>query len=319
MKAEKEALTDIQHGKEGITIVVPVYNRAEVVGKTLESIRRQTWRPLSVVLVDNNSTDYTAEVLRAWVPEAEKAGIDVKVLSEEREGASAARNRGLREVATEYVMFFDSDDIMAPDHVGRAMKGFLTHPDAEIVGWTTERIFLDGHRRRLGFSDRNVKWRCLFNGMMATQRYAARTELMRRVGGWNESSLAWDDIELGTRLLARNPKVVALKGPVTVEIVAQECSITGLRFSESPERREHTIELIEENMPGRRYRHWVSLRRMLLAGCYAREGAMEDARRFRAYALAKERCPFYRLLMRMAYHYTAAGGRGAALILRPLY
>lgn len=49
-----------------LTIVIPVYNRAGIVGRTLESVQRQTLRPLRVVLVDNNSTDATPEVLRAW-------------------------------------------------------------------------------------------------------------------------------------------------------------------------------------------------------------------------------------------------------------
>ncbi|MDE6528594.1 MAG: glycosyltransferase family 2 protein, partial [Muribaculaceae bacterium] len=97
-----------------ITIVVPVYNRAGIVERTLESIRQQSHRPLSVVLVDNNSTDNTPHVLRKWKSEVEAPDMQVTIVDEPVAGAPAARNRGLGLTTTPYVMFFDSDDIMTP-------------------------------------------------------------------------------------------------------------------------------------------------------------------------------------------------------------
>ena len=112
-----------------ITIVMPVRDRASVVGRTLESIERQTFRPLSVVIVDNGSTDITPEIVEKWRRRVDGDDFKVTVVTEPRPGASAARNRGLREVESEYVMFFDSDDEMLPRHVELA-AAYLAPPDA---------------------------------------------------------------------------------------------------------------------------------------------------------------------------------------------
>ena len=96
-----------------ISLVIPVRNRASIVGRTLDSVAAQTRLPDQIVLVDNGSTDGTLEVLRRWA----NGRSNVQVVTEPRPGAAEARNCGLRAVTEEYVMFFDSDDTMPPRHV----------------------------------------------------------------------------------------------------------------------------------------------------------------------------------------------------------
>ena len=77
-----------------VTIVIPVYNRAHTIARTLRSIDAQTLRPARVILVDNNSSDSSVDAMRAWAD-----GKDyVTLLSQPRPGACAARNRGLDHV-----------------------------------------------------------------------------------------------------------------------------------------------------------------------------------------------------------------------------
>ncbi|MDE5631667.1 MAG: glycosyltransferase, partial [Muribaculaceae bacterium] len=61
-----------------LSIVIPVYNRGAVVGRTLQSIAAQTYRPLKVILVDNASADDTAAVLRAWQAEVSAPDFEVE-------------------------------------------------------------------------------------------------------------------------------------------------------------------------------------------------------------------------------------------------
>ena len=77
-----------------ISVVIPVWNRAGMVGRTLESLAAQTVWPDRVVLVDNDSTDDTARVLRQWA----MGRKDVEVVCERVPGAAAARNCGLAAV-----------------------------------------------------------------------------------------------------------------------------------------------------------------------------------------------------------------------------
>ncbi len=301
-----------------LTIVIPVYNRAGIVGRTLESVQRQTLRPLRVVLVDNNSTDATPEVLRAWKEHAEGPGLEIILIDESRAGAAAARARGLREVTTPYTMFFDSDDLMAPSHAARALKA-LKQTGADIVGWDVDFISHRGKPERRRFYESDTLWHTLMHGSMATQRYAARTDLFRRAGNWDAADHGWDDIELGTRMLLLSPRIEKLGGPVTVDVFSQASSITGTDFSSSQKKWEAALDAIESSMPDRRLRRYPNLRRALLAGNYARENAAAASRSLLSAAIDKEQSRFHRLLLRAASRYVALGGRAAARLLRPLY
>ena len=93
------------------SIVVPVYNRATAIVRCLDSIAMQRGvEAFSVIVVDNNSTDGSAAAVSAW--HDAHSEIDLMQVTETRQGAAAARNKGLNMVTTPYVMFFDSDDEM---------------------------------------------------------------------------------------------------------------------------------------------------------------------------------------------------------------
>ena len=95
-----------------VTIIIPVYNRADVVQATLDSVVAQTHRPLQLVLVDNCSTDNTLQVLETF--RKEHPSLNVVITQEQHHTAGAARNRGFEQATGEWVLFFDSDDQMEP-------------------------------------------------------------------------------------------------------------------------------------------------------------------------------------------------------------
>ena len=302
-----------------ITIIIPVHNRAGIVGKTLESIRQQSFRPLSVILVDNNSTDNTHELLRQWKAAVEAPDMQVTVTSESIPGATAARNRGLGLATTPYVMFFDSDDIMAPNHVERAMNAFRQHPSADIIGWDCGINTISGKHITRGFYTADLIWNCIMFGSMATQRYAMRTSFARQAGGWDNDMPGWNDIEFGIRLLLQQPVIIKAGDAITVETYRHPQSITGTTFSSTPWKWEKALDTIESNLPSKRTRRYVQLRRAILAGDYAHEGARQEASRLMAKVVDKEKCPFYRTLYRLTYFYNSHGGRGTARLLHLLF
>lgn len=303
--------------KAKLTIVIPVKDRAGIVDATLDSVHKQRLRPLDVVLVDNGSTDGTLAVLQAWKEHCEGPGFRVTVVSEPVPGAAAARNRGLEEVTTPYTMFFDSDDLMTPAHAQRAVEALDKGYD--IVGWDVSSLRLNKKVRIDRFYVRNPLWHCIMHGSFATVRYAARTEMFRLAGGWNPKDLGWDDIELGTRLLAMEPSMLKLQGDITVNVICRVNSMTGEAFSPSAERWEASLDRIEhtlyyEDMPT----DVVDLRRAHLAGLYAAEGNPEEA--IRLMRKVKERYHgFRRVLMDFAFRYTALGGRGLGILMAPFF
>ena len=303
-----------------ISIVIPVYNRAEVVKTTLDSVANQSLRPLEVILVDNNSTDNTLEVLNEWKKQTESHDFKITILSENKPGAASARNRGLKEVETPYTMFFDSDDIMRPSHAKRVVDAFNENPDINVVGAIVDVKTLSGTKTEYRFCDKNILYNHLFHATFATQRYVARTSLFREVGGWNESLLAWNDYELGVRILLANPKIKRLAGDATVTVVLQEESITGTKFSAKPQCWEMALNAIDEtldNSDSQSMKKYIDVRRAILAGFYQREGAINDAHRLLKEVLS--RSGWYRkIVMRLFFTIISRGGRGIALLARPL-
>lgn len=296
-----------------ITIVIPVYNRAGIVGRTLRSIERQRLRPERVVLVDNASTDDSLAVMEAWRSEVE-GRLDVVIVTESKPGACAARNRGLQEVGTEFVMFFDSDDEMLPSHVEEFAAAIERNPDADIFGRSIECKEPDGSRRRLYFTSRRPMFNHLFRGCLSTQRIVVRTSLVRAVGAWDEELPAWNDYELGVRLLLASDKIVELAGEPSVVTYHLADSITGTSYSARHDRWELSLDRVEALLRasdrGRKFAGWVDVRRMILAAQYRaeadlpgysadeRENAVAQASRLRREVVGRVDC---RLRMTMVY------------------
>lgn len=302
-----------------ITIVVPVHNRENLVTRTLDSIAAQDCR-LSVVVVDNNSTDGSRHVVEKWMEANRSESADMVLLSETKPGAAAARNCGLKAVTTPWVMFFDSDDTMRPGHIARILKGIADYPDADIVGWDALLHRLDGTTKRLRFICGNPITNHMFHASLATQRYAARTSLVRDVGGWDESTKGWDDYVLGLKLLTRRPKMKKLGGRITVDIYEQAVSITGRSFSEKRGEWEAALDCCEtilENNGMRRHLRWVKARRAIIAGHYTSEGnhcGRSDLEKL----VSEQQSAYTRWALRRIHDHIARRRRGVPLLCRIL-
>jgi len=93
------------------SVIIPTYNRAHLVGETIESVLAQNYPHYELIIVDDGSTDNTEEVINAYCQRHEHIRY-FKKINEER---GAARNFGLKQAKGEYAVFFDSDDWMLPD------------------------------------------------------------------------------------------------------------------------------------------------------------------------------------------------------------
>lgn len=268
-----------------VTIIIPVRDREEIVGRTLQSIVGQTWRPLRLILVDNGSIDDTMNVLKQFKQSNESDGFAIDILSEPRPGASAARNTGLRSAHSEWVMFFDSDDTMDSELVESYMNSInQVEGEVDMVVTQCDAVLPSGHHRRLPYfeSDDPIKYH-LIDAIISTQRFIAKRELFVNAGGWNEALPRWNDWELGVRLLLANPRIVYMGGKTMVHTFFTPRSITGTsRFARHGEW-ERSIDAIEQSLrqstaPDKeRYLRYVEYRRILLAGQYAFEGHRRPA------------------------------------------
>lgn len=270
-----------------ITVVIPVYNRANIVNKTLQSLADQTLQVFDVVLVDNNSSDNTFEVLTSWADEHNKKGRRVTVLSEPKRGACAARNTGLHAVKTPWVMFFDSDDVMFPSHLADFEAVARRNRDADLITRPAYRQAPNGKNivKKNCRGGKNALFTHIFHSTLATQRYITTTDLMNKVGGWDNKVWGWNDYELGVRLLLQNPVIKTVEGKPSMVVIPQNESITGTSFSCSPRKWEDALDVCQLNLEqgGRPDMvKYINCRRAILAAIYANEGACSDARRLRS-------------------------------------
>jgi glycosyltransferase involved in cell wall biosynthesis len=102
--------------KQGVSVLIPTFNRRTQTVAAVDSALSQTVPVDEIIVVDDGSTDGTTEHLRSHY------GTRVRVLRQENAGASAARNRGIREAKGEWIAFLDSDDVWFPTKIERQLE-----------------------------------------------------------------------------------------------------------------------------------------------------------------------------------------------------
>lgn len=297
------------------TIVIPYRDRAAFLPETLASLPPGA----AIILVDNGSTDDSATLCRDFAA----TRPNVRCISQPSGGAASARNAGLAAVETEWVYFFDSDDVFS------APVAFFQWPDVasydalDVICLPTqmERSTPDGTRLiPRDFRPTASPADQILISMLATQTMLLRTAFLRRIGGWNETLPVWNDWELGLRVLLNAPHLqwVATSAPYH-RIRLHAASLTGSRFSERATGRllalsaaESLINASSNGVPSspdaKKLLRALDLRRGILCGHLLREH----------YALSAADKP-HTLRARLLMHYVRLGLRGAWRIARHLY
>lgn len=111
-----------------VSIIIPAYNTESYIAECINSVLVQTYKNLEVIVVDDGSTDGTADIARA-IAETDKR---VEVISQQNSGQGGARNTGLRKASGEIIFFLDSDDYFSPDIVEQAVAAML-HNNCDVV------------------------------------------------------------------------------------------------------------------------------------------------------------------------------------------
>ncbi len=114
------------------SIVICTYNRSKSLARTLDTLAAQSgtdWEGIEVIVVDNNSTDDTKEIVESFA-----ATLPVGYVRESRQGLAFARNRGVAEARSDFVLFTDDDVRLDDKWLGAYLKAASDHPDAGFFG-----------------------------------------------------------------------------------------------------------------------------------------------------------------------------------------
>lgn len=125
-------MTDKLSEEPLVSVIIPTYNRASIILRTIESVMAQTYQNLEIIIADDCSKDNTEEVVKAIQDKRIRYIRNVK-----NQGASITRNNGVEAGKGEYVAFLDSDDVWLPNKIELQLPLLQTHPYPEkVVGYT---------------------------------------------------------------------------------------------------------------------------------------------------------------------------------------
>lgn len=111
-----------------ISVVIPLYNKELSIASTINSVIAQTYTDFEIVVVNDGSTDKSADVVRAIADDR------IVFINQENQGVSAARNTGIIAAKGEYVAFLDGDDLWHPEYLKTLVQLISDYPNATLYG-----------------------------------------------------------------------------------------------------------------------------------------------------------------------------------------
>ena len=198
-----------------VSIIMPAYTAAPWIGEAVASALVQEGTALEVVVVDDGSTDETAEVV---------AGIDdprVRLIRQENRGAAGARNAGWRAARGTHLQFLDADDLLGPGKLKRQLEALAAAPARAVASCAWARFTGDpgaaaAKPEPVWTEPDPLQWiiRSLSGeGMMQTGAWLVPRALAEAAGPWNEALSLHDDGEFFARVLLQASRQVFVPGP----------------------------------------------------------------------------------------------------------
>jgi len=197
----------MNEGNPLVSVIIPTYNRVEVLPRAINSVLNQTYKNIDIVLVDDGSIDNTQDVIE------KKYDTAVKYVKQPNKGAGAARNLGFQKSEGKYTNFLDSDDYFSTRNIEEKVEVLERRRD---IGWVfSDRYYLDSENRifydRIPYLEKHkasmLKTNDFFEVMLLsggkpvqTGTVLMRRECVERIGGWDENLPALQDVDFFLRM-----------------------------------------------------------------------------------------------------------------------
>ncbi|RBI60657.1 glycosyltransferase family 2 protein [halophilic archaeon] len=243
-----------------VSVIVPTYNRADALPRTIESVLSQTLEDIELIVVDDASQDDTPAVVASYDDDRVQF-----VQHDENQGASAARNTGIERAEGEYVAFLDSDDVWLPtklekqvltlemrsdDWIAAYCKAETVHPDGQhpLMKWVTELI---SRRNETEGAEGGEE---LIGPVLSDDLHTSagstllvKREVAERIGGFDESFDRFQDPEFLIRVLQEG-KLACIDEPLLLRYETGEPSADAVREADEHFRRTFadTVEHLEQ-------------------------------------------------------------------------
>ncbi len=186
-----------------VSIIIPCFNRQQLLSDTLDSVRKQTMPAWEAIVVDDSSTDNSRAIAQRYSSEDDR--FVVMRRQAKRKGANVCRNEGLACARGQYVIFLDSDDMLAPSALKRRVAAMDAAPDYAFGVYQTEKFNThigDSGTLCNAFTDADDLHRFLsFDAVWHTAGPIWRKETIQLLGGFDEELPSFQDWDLHVRAL----------------------------------------------------------------------------------------------------------------------
>jgi|SRR5690554_169225 len=187
------------------SVVIPLYNKELSITNTVQSVLDQTCQDFEIVIINDGSTDNSIKAVEAINDSR------IRLIHQENQGVSAARNCGIKEAKFEWIAFLDGDDLWEPNHLEEITKMMNLYPKEKV--FVTSFVYSDNrpmfkHLRATPiFKIENYFKEALKESLMWTSIVVVNKECFEKVGGFNEKLNRGEDLELWHRL-AKKFKII---------------------------------------------------------------------------------------------------------------
>ena len=266
---------------KNISVVIPAYNTAEEISVAINSVLDQICPVSEIIVVDDGSTDGTADLIRAQFP-------GVKYFFQENAGAGAARNRGIKESRGEWIAFLDADDRWYPRRIELQVKILQSAPEVFWCAGTYaersigEERFIRGREggivSLLNGNDgilRDFYQGRLCGAVACTDTMLIHRDVFSRVGFFEEALPISEDHHLWTRIAEHYPQIGYIISEPIAEYIRHEQSLTTIKNDEYPK---ILVKSALQFMTEESYSQ--SLKKNYLRAVYLKKGIITSVLRF---------------------------------------
>jgi glycosyltransferase involved in cell wall biosynthesis len=199
-----------------ISVVIPAYNAELFIASTIESVLRQTFQDFEIWVIDDGSTDETAQLVQEFC----RRDTRVKLVSQSNQGISATRQRGYHLSQGDYIAFLDADDRWLPENLATHMAHFAQKPQLGISFGRVAFMQLDGTPTGTVTTGRlqAIEPQHLFyeNLLTTNSNAIVRREVFEQIGGFDRDLCGTEDQEFFLRACCYGWDVAGVE-PVLVE------------------------------------------------------------------------------------------------------
>jgi len=177
-----------------VSIIIPYYNAEKTLQRAIDSALAQTYPAIEILLVDNNSTDQSAQI--AAQNKLRHSG-KIKLLIESKSGSNFARNTGLKNAQGDWLQFLDADDEILPEKINHQLELMQLYPECDVIYACYSEVIPHENKNRVRIYTRRQVSSDLITGLVNSTLGCTVSNL------WNKSALdsvcGWDEDRLNNQ------------------------------------------------------------------------------------------------------------------------